>query len=226
MSLEMKVAARIVVVASLLVAVIFLPAGSWNYWQGWLFLPVFVLPPTVAFAYFLRHDRPLIERRMRSREPVKEQKLLIQLYALLFPAAFLVPGFDHRFGWSRRWLGRVPVGVTLISLALVAGAFLLVFWVMKVNSYAGRTIRVDEGQHVISTGPYVWVRHPMYLGSAVLSTAVPLALGSWVALPVFALLLPFYVLRLLNEEKVLRAELPGYAGYCRKTRYHLLPFVW
>jgi protein-S-isoprenylcysteine O-methyltransferase Ste14 len=96
---------------------------------------------------------------------------------------------------------------------------------MKVNRYAGRTIRVDEGQTVISTGPYAWVRHPMHLGSAVLSTAAELALGSWVALPVFALLIPLFAVRFLNEEKVLRAELPGYSEYCLNTRYDLIPFI-
>jgi protein-S-isoprenylcysteine O-methyltransferase Ste14 len=116
--------------------------------------------------------------------------------------------------------------VTAIALALVAGGFLFIFWVMKANSYAGRTIRVDEGQRVISTGPYAWVRHPMYLGIIVMLAPAPLALGSWVALPVFVLMIPIFAVRLLNEEEMLRAELPGYAEYCLKTRYHLIPLVW
>jgi len=98
--------------------------------------------------------------------------------------------------------------------------------VLKVNSFAGRTVQVDAGQTVISTGPYAWVRHPMYLGSVVLWAFAPLALGSWVALPAFWLLIPFYAIRLLNEEKVLTSELAGYSDYCRKTRFHLIPFVW
>jgi protein-S-isoprenylcysteine O-methyltransferase Ste14 len=109
---------------------------------------------------------------------------------------------------------------------MVAGGFLFVFWVLKVNSYAGRTIEVDAGQTVIATGPYAWVRHPMYLGAIVLWMFAPLALGSWVALPAFAALIPFYAIRLLNEEKVLRTELPGYSEYCAKTRFHLIPLVW
>jgi protein-S-isoprenylcysteine O-methyltransferase Ste14 len=116
--------------------------------------------------------------------------------------------------------------LSLVSDALVAAGFGFVFWVLKVNSFAGRTITVDAGQKVISTGPYAWVRHPMYLGAIVLWTFTPLALGSWVALPAFVLLIPFYVIRLLNEEKVLRAELPGYSDYCLKTRCHLIPAVW
>jgi protein-S-isoprenylcysteine O-methyltransferase Ste14 len=226
MSLEMRVAVRIVLMLAASLVVIFLPAGSWRYWQGWAFLPAFFLPGLLIFVYFLRNDRALLERRMQTRETVTEQRRLMRVFALIFLAAFLVPGFDHRLGWSRRLVGAVPVWVTAVSLALVAGGFLFVFWVLKVNSYAGRTIRVDEGQTVISTGPYAWVRHPMYLGSSVLSTAAPLALGSWVALPVFALLIPLFAIRLLNEEKVLRAQLPGYAGYCLKTPYHLIPFLW
>ncbi len=226
MSLELRVALRIVVVLTALMAIIFLSAGTWNYWQGWAFLCVFIPPPTLLFLYFMRFDRGLIERRMRGRETVPEQKRLILVIGLLFFGAFLLPGFDHRFGWSRRLVGDVPVWVTVVAMALTAAGFMLIFWVMRVNSFAGRTIQVDEGQKVISTGPYAWVRHPMYLGCVVFATAVPLALGSWVALPVFALQIPFYMLRLLNEEKVLRTELPGYTDYCRKMRYHLIPFVW
>lgn len=226
MTLELKVALRMAVLLPLWVGIIFLPAGTWRFWQGWAFLPAFILPPIFAFAYFLRYDRPLVERRMRSRETVKEQKLLIRLFVLLILGAFLLPGFDYRLGWSRRLVGEVPVWLTAISLALVASGFLFVFWVLKVNSYAGSTITVDAGQKVITTGPYAWVRHPMYLGAVVFSTASPLALGSWVAFPVFALLIPIWAMRLLNEEKMLRADLPGYSDYCLKTRYHLIPFVW
>jgi len=226
MTLGMKVAIRLVVMPVFAIGMIFLPAGSWRFWQGWAFLPAFILPPLLAFLYFFRYDRALIERRMRFRETVKEQKRLMRVFPMLFLGAFLLPGFDYRFGWSRRLVGEVPVWLTIFSLAMVAGGFLFVFWVLKVNSYAGRTITVDAGQTVISTGPYAWVRHPMYTGSIVLSMFTPLALGSWVALPVFALLLPFFALRLLNEERVLRAELPGYADYCLKVQYHLFPYVW
>ena len=226
MSLGLRVAIRIAIVAVALLAFVFLPAGTWSFWQGWAFLSAFILPPTFAFLYFLRCDRAVVERRMRTREAVPEQKRLMRVFFLLFLGAFLLPGFDHRLGWSQRWVGNVPVWVTAIALALVVAGFLLVFWVLRVNSFAGRTIRVDEGQTVISTGPYAWVRHPLYLGSIMLFIATRLALGSWVSLPFFALMTPFYALRLLNEEKVLRAELPGYADYCQKTRYHLIPLVW
>lgn len=226
LSLELKVMLRMALLVGATLAVVFIPAGTWDFWQGWVFLPAYALPILFVFAYLLRYDRPLLERRMRDRETVKTQKLLIRIFGLLFLVAFCLPGLDHRQGWSRHLAGDVPAWVTLAAAALVTAGFLFVFWVLKVNSYAGRTIAVDAGQTVIQTGPYAWVRHPMYLGTVVLWIATPLALGSWVSLPAFALLLPFYALRLLNEEKLLRAELPGYADYCQKTRYRLIPMVW
>ncbi|MGD0736304.1 MAG: isoprenylcysteine carboxylmethyltransferase family protein [Terracidiphilus sp.] len=226
MNLELKVAPRLLFILALSIAVIFLPAGSWRFWQGWATLAAFYLPALLAFLYLLRHDRALVERRMRSREPLKAQKLLIRLTLLVFLGAALLPGFDRRFGWSHRLFGDVPAWVTLISLALVVASYLFVFWVLRVNSFAGRTITVDAGQMVVSTGPYAWVRHPMYLGSVVLWIFMSLALGSWVSLPAFALIIPFFAIRLLNEEKFLRGNLPGYTDYCARTRYHLIPFIW
>ena len=226
MSLGWRLTVRGVVITLAGAAIVFLPAGTWRFWQGWAFMAAFFVPCLFGFGYLFFHDRSLVERRLRSREPVKEQKLLLRVFSLLFPVAFLIPGLDRRLGWSRRLVGDVPVWLTLISLGMVTGGFLFVLWVLRVNSYAGRTIQVDAGQTVISTGPYAWVRHPMYFGTVVLWMDTPLALGSWVALPVFALLVSFYVLRLLSEEKVLRTELPGYAEYCAKTRFHLIPLVW
>jgi protein-S-isoprenylcysteine O-methyltransferase Ste14 len=226
MSLGSRVTIRAVILLLLSVGIIFIPAGSWRFWRGWAFLAAYFLPGLFAFVYFLRYDKQLVERRLRHREPVREQRLLIRGGFLMFLVAFVLPGFDYRLGWSRQLLGEVPVWLTAISLALVTSGFLFVFWTLKVNSYAGRTIQVEAGQTVISTGPYAWVRHPMYTGSVVVWLSTSLALGSWVALPAFILLIPFYVVRLLNEEKVLLAELPGYSEYCAKTRFHLIPLVW
>ncbi|MGA2218613.1 MAG: isoprenylcysteine carboxylmethyltransferase family protein [Terracidiphilus sp.] len=226
MSLGWRVVLRFALMFPVAAGIVFLPAGTWNFWQGWVFLAAVFIPSLVGFAYLFFHDKAVLERRMGGREPLKEQRLLIRVFFLLFFVSFLIPGFDRRLGWSRSLLGVVPVWLTVVSLGMVAGGLVFAFWVTAVNSYAGRTIQVDEGQKVISTGPYAWVRHPMYLGSVVLWMFTPLALGSWLALPVFALMIPFYVLRLLNEEKVLMVELPGYPEYCIKTRRHLIPFVW
>jgi protein-S-isoprenylcysteine O-methyltransferase Ste14 len=136
-----------------------------------------------------------------SSARIKEQRLLVRLLKPAFVAAFLIPGLDHRLGWSRALLGDVPLRLSLIVLLLVAGSWLMVFWVFRVNNFAGRTIEVEAGQRVISSGSYALVRHPVYAASVVMFLFLPLALGSYVAWAVFALLIPFYVYRLLNEEK-------------------------
>jgi len=135
-------------------------------------------------------------------------------------------GLDYRFGWSREILGSVPLWLTILSLTMVLGFWLLIIWVISVNRFAASVIRVEFEQVVISTGPYRVVRHPMYSAAIVLFLFVPLVLGSYVAVAAFAFLIPLLVLRLLNEEKVLRRKLPGYAEYCLRTRFRLIPFVW
>ena len=204
----------------------FVPAGSLRFWQGWVFITIVFVSIGGAFLYFYKHDPQLIERRLQTKEKVQEQKILVRVWKPFFLVALLLPGLDYRFGWSRTLLGGVPLWLELLSQALLLGALLFVVWVLKVNSFAASTIQVESGQKVISTGPYAIVRHPMYLGAVVMMLCTPLALGSYVALPVFVLTIPFYIFRLLNEEKVLRQELPGYSEYCLHTRYHLIPFLW
>ena len=226
MSLASRLVFRFVFLLIVFAALLFIPAGTLKFWPGWSFLGVSFIPGILGFSYFYKHDPELVERRLQSKEKVREQKLLVTLLKPIFAAVFLLPGFDYRFGWSRGFLGAEPIWLMLISQAAILGGFLLVFWVLKVNSFASRTIRVEAGQKVVSAGPYSMVRHPMYLGSILFWLSTPLALGSYVAWPAFAALVPFYVFRLLNEEKVLRQELPGYPEYCLRTRYRLVPFIW
>ena len=226
MSLKSKIVLRLFLSLILIVAMLFIPAGSLRFWQAWVLIPLVFLPVVSSYVYFYRHDPQLIERRLQSKEKVSEQRVLIRLLKPIFFAAFLLPGLDYRFGWSRTSLGAVPLWLTVFAQVLILGGLLLVFWVLKVNSFASRTIQVETGQSVISSGPYSMVRHPMYSGSVVMWLSIPLALGSYVAWPAFALLIPLYVFRLLNEEKVLRQELSGYSEYCLRTRYRLVPFVW
>jgi len=138
----------------------------------------------------------------------------------------MLPGFDHRLGWSERCWGAEPTWFQAFSLAMVLVAELAMGWVIWTNRYAGRTIRVEEGQTVITNGPYRLVRHPLYAFTLWMFIFALLALGSYVSLPALVLFVPIYVLRILNEEKVLRAELPGYIEYCERTRWRMAPGVW
>ena len=220
-SLAARLILRTVISVVVVVAFLFLPAGSLRYWQGWAFLALWFLPMLIASPYFLKRDPQLVERRLQTKEKSSKQKTIIRLAQPIVFANLLVPGLDYRFGWSR-----VPLWLTILSEAMVLVGYAITFWVMKENSFASRTVQVMEGQKVISTGPYRLVRHPMYFGAVLMLLFTPLALGSWWALPGFLLVGVLIVLRLLDEEKVLSRELPGYSEYCLHTRYRLIPMVW
>lgn len=202
-------------------AFLFLPAGTLDYWQAWLYLGVIFIPAAFVVLYFLHHDPKFLERRFKMKEKEAQQKRIVGLSTLFFLASFLVPGLDRRFGWSS-----VPADVSLAAALAVLLGYGLIFAVFRENSYAGRTIRVEKGQKVISTGPYSIVRHPMYVGVLLLYLATPLALGSWWAFPFFLFILPTLYFRILNEEEVLRRDLAGYRQYCKKVRWRLLSGVW
>jgi protein-S-isoprenylcysteine O-methyltransferase Ste14 len=205
-------------------ALLFAPAGTLDFWQAWLFLAVFVACMVPLGIYFVRTDPALVERRMRAgpaaeQEPVQKVAIGIVCAALL--AMLIVPGFDRRWHWSG-----VPAWLTVVADATIVASFVIFFYVMKQNSFAAATVRVERGQTVVSTGLYGVVRHPMYMGTQPLTIAMPLALGSWWALlPVLAIV-PALVWRLVDEERVLRRDLPGYAAYCARVRYRLVPGIW
>jgi len=226
MSLKSRLIVQSVFSLALLALAFFLPAGTFHYWQAWVFIAIVYIPMVIFAAYFYQHDRALLERRMQRKEKVKEQKWIMRLVTIVTFGGLLIPGLDHRFGWTRQLTGGVPLWLEIPAQVLVATGYLMTMWVINVNRFAARTIQVEQGQHVISTGPYRLVRHPMYSGAVLMWLAAAPALGSWVALPFCALLLPVMALRLLNEEKVLQKELPGYTEYCEKTRHHLIPYVW
>jgi protein-S-isoprenylcysteine O-methyltransferase Ste14 len=204
-----------------LAALFFLSAGTLAYWEAWLYLAILFIPMAFVMSYLLNNNPELLERRMRFRERAKTQKRLISLSWLWFLLAFLLPGLDYRFGWSNP-----PVWVVLLAAALVLVGYGMVFWVFRENSYASRVVEVTQGQQVIDSGPYAIVRHPMYIGSIVLYIFSPLALGSyWAMIPALPII-PILVIRLLDEEKLLVQELPGYKEYRQKVKYRLLPGIW
>ena len=219
--LTMLVLSRYLMAFVGLSAMFFLTAGTFAYWEAWLYLAILFIPMFFVGTWLLKNDPELLERRMRFREKETTQKRVINFSLLWFLLAFLLPGFDHRFGWSD-----VPVWVVLAAALLVLLGYFMVFWVFRENSYASRVIEVAQGQQVIDTGPYAFVRHPMYAGSIVLYLFSPLALGSWWAMIPALPIIPVLIVRLLNEEEILLRDLPGYAAYRQKVRFRLLPGVW
>ncbi len=209
-----------------LVGVLFVPAGTLKFWPGWAFTLVNLISSFLFCIYFYKHDPQLLERRLLTREKVNTQKRVMGLVKILYVVVCTLPGFDFRFGWTSRLIGPMPLWLMLPALLLVPLCYYIFFMVMKTNPFAASIIQVEAGQTIADTGPYHLVRHPLYAASTILWFAMPLALGSLVALPAFILLVPLFILRLLNEEKILRRDLPGYAEYCQRTRHRLIPFVW
>jgi len=223
-SLRVKAWIGLLFLGAVMWLALFVPAGTVHYWQGWIFLAVFMGASAITTLYVTIRDPALLERRM-SGGPTAEkrpvQKLIMLLTSATFLAAFVVPALDRRFGWSA-----VPAGVVIFGDVLVALGFLLIGFVYRENTFASATIEVAEHQSVVSTGPYAVVRHPMYAGGYVLLLGTPLALGSYWGLLASAAMLPLFVWRLLDEERFLAENLPGYTDYQRRVRHRLVPFVW
>ena len=199
----------------------FLPAGTLRYWEAWMYLAVLLVPLCFAAVYLVRYEPDLLERRMRLREKEAAQRRILGVSWVFFLAAFLLPGFDHRFGWSD-----VPTAVVLIADAFVLLGYLMVLVVFRENRYASRIVEVEAEQQVISTGPYALVRHPMYVGTLLMYLASPIALGSYVAFPFILPLVWVIVARIANEEEVLNRDLAGYTEYACRVRHRLIPHVW
>ena len=200
---------------------LFLPAGSFEYINAWLFCVLLFVPMLVLGAVLLIKAPDLLRKRLDTKEKEKTQKGVIALSTLLFLGGFIVAGLDFRFGWSRipTWLVAAASVILLISYGLYAE-------VMRENAYLSRTVKVHENQKVVDTGLYGIVRHPMYAVTLWLFLAIPLVLGSWFSLICFLHYPIVIVIRILNEEKVLTEGLEGYAAYKKKVRYRLIPFIW
>jgi protein-S-isoprenylcysteine O-methyltransferase Ste14 len=203
---------------------VFLPAGSLHYPEAWICIAVFLACSLIVTLYLAIKDPKLLERRMRAgpaaeKEPV--QKIIVGLIFFAFGAEFMLSALDHRFGRSA-----VPFPVALLGDTLIIVSYLMFLAVFRENTYSAATIRVEEGQRVISSGPYRIVRHPMYAAAIPLVVGIPLALGSYWGLAILFIGIPTLVWRIVEEEKVLRNQLSGYPDYTQKVRFRLLPNIW
>ena len=200
---------------------IFLPAGTLHYPQGWLQIGILFVPMLIAGVVMLIKSPAFLEKRLDAKEKQSAQKGVLAFSGLMFIAGFVVAGLDFRFGWSvmPAWVSVAAAGVFLV-------AYLLYAEVMRENAYLSRTIRVEEGQQVVDTGLYGIVRHPMYGATILLFMMIPLVLGSWYGLIPFGFYPVIIAVRLKNEEQLLTEELPGYAQYKEKVKYRIIPFIW
>ncbi len=202
-------------------SLLFVAAGTLRYWQAWVYLIVYVIASLLITLYLMRRNPILLMRRMSggpTAEKEKIQKMIMLVASMGFVSSLILPALCHRLGWSN-----VPFYAVVIGDVLTASFFYIAFLSLKENTFASATIEVAEGQKVITTGPYGLVRHPMYSGGILLFVGTPLALGSFFGLVGFAVALPALVWRLLDEEKLLAKRLPGYAEYCVRVRWRLIP---
>jgi protein-S-isoprenylcysteine O-methyltransferase Ste14 len=220
-NLTKKMILRFLFVPLFIMGFTLLPAGTFYYWQVYLYFGVLLIPMIFVLRYFMKNDPRFLERRTQIAEKEKEQKLIQWLNLPLFISAFIIPGLDRRFGWSD-----VPPELIIATDAVILGGYIIIFMVFRQNSYASRIIEIDQEQKVITTGLYSLIRHPMYIGVLIMYMPTPLALGSFWGLIPMSLLPVALAFRIINEEKVLRENLPGYTEYCQKTRYRLVPYIW
>ena len=200
---------------------IFLPAGTMDYPCGWLLMAVLFVPMFIAGVVMAFLSPHLLKKRLDAKEKENEQKSVVAMSGIMFIAAFVVAGLNYRYSWSI-----MPSWVVWSAVALFLLSYLMYAEVLRENAYLSRTIEVQQGQKVIETGLYGIVRHPMYSATIVLFLSMPLVLGSLPSLVIMLVYIPLIVKRIKNEEKVLLDGLDGYADYCSKVKYRLLPFVW
>ena len=205
----------------LLGALLFILAGSFRYWQGWLLMGILFVPMFVAGLILMAKNPDLLQKRLNAREKEAEQKTVVALSSLLFTAAFVAAGLNWRFGW---WL--LPNWAVWAAAALFLASYLLYAEVLRENTYLSRTIEVQENQKVIDTGLYGIVRHPMYMATTILFLAMPLVLASPISFLIMLGYIPVIAKRIKNEESVLSQGLPGYTEYRHRVKYRLLPFIW
>jgi len=223
-SLRLRAFAGLAMLILAMAALLFAAAGTLRYWQGWAFLACYLAASIAITLYLVRNDPALLARRMHGgpwaeKEPA--QRVIMSIASVGFIALLVLPGLDHRFGWSH-----VPTRAAIAGDLLVLVGWVGIFRVFRENSFTSSTIELAADQRVISTGPYAIVRHPMYATALVMLLGIPISLGSWWGVLVVLALLPALIWRLLDEERFLAGNLPGYVAYQGRVRYRLLPHIW
>ncbi len=221
MKLILSALTKLILGFILIGALLFLPAWTLNYPNAWLFIALLFIPMLIMGVVLLIKAPDLLKKRLNGKEKQKAQKGVLALSGLMFPVGFVLSALDFRFGWSR-----VPLWLVISASVLFLIGYAMYAEVMRENAYLSRTVEVQEGQKVISTGLYGVVRHPMYLATLFMFLPLPLILGSLLGLIPFALYPVVIVIRILNEERVLTEGLDGYAEYKKKVKYRLIPFIW
>ena len=205
----------------LVAGLLFIPAGTWDYPQGWLLIGILFVPMFIAGLVMMKKNPELLKKRLNVREQESEQRSVILFSGIMFLAAFLSAGLSFRYSWLM-----LPVPVTIIAAIVFLAAYALYAEVLRENTYLSRTVEVQEDQKVIDTGLYGIVRHPMYMVTVLLFLAMPLVLGSVISFVIMLCYIPIIAKRIRNEEQVLQEGLPGYGKYMEKVKYRLLPLIW
>lgn len=221
MKLLLSALAKFIMGLLLVGLLIFLPAGTFKYTSGWVFIALLFIPIFILGTVLLLKAPDLLKKRLDGKEKENTQKGVVAFSALIFLGGFIVSGLDFRYGWSN-----VPAAVQIIASALFLTSYGLYAEVMRENAYLSRTIEVQENQKVIDTGLYGVVRHPMYMATILLFLMIPLILGSWYSFVIFLAYPIIIALRIKNEEQVLTEQLDGYAEYKQKVKHKIIPFVW
>jgi protein-S-isoprenylcysteine O-methyltransferase Ste14 len=220
-SLALRASIKYLFGVVIIALLIFLPAGSLGYWQGWLFMATLFVPILVAGVVMLVKSPSLLESRLKAKEEHREQDVVVKLSGLLFIAAFVVAGFNWRYAWLV-----LPDWIVWSAAVVFILCYLLYAEVMRENAYLSRTIEVQEGQRVVDTGLYGVVRHPMYTATTLLFLAMPLVLASPISSLIMLLYIPLIVVRIIHEERYLKVNLEGYTEYTERIRYRLIPYIW
>lgn len=200
---------------------LFLPAGTWHYWNAWLLLALLFIPMICMGVVMLVSSPELLSKRLNNKEKEQTQKHVVALSGVMFITGFLLCGFDYQFGWSH-----MPVWVVITASLLFLIGYMLYAEVLRENAYLSRTVEVQDDQQLIDTGLYSVVRHPMYTATLLMFLSMPLILGSWWALLIFFIYPTLIIKRIQNEEQVLREGLKGYNDYQQRVRWRLIPYVW